>query len=172
MSGCSSNTAEPFIHPTGIMDIPNLKAAGFTDAQFQNCLNTMGDQYSAWTMTPLDYTFNQFIGIDTGQDVVNAAYTTGLMAAWRASLGTGRGVVANHGLQPTLAPSATSIYPEFTVLGPPIEFQAYGPSVNWDQTVALGISYKASEIEIWQTKQAGGQAVISLAQLQSYAAMF
>ena len=53
--------------------------------------------------------------------------------------------------------------------GPPIAFQSYGPTVNWDQTAALAASYKATELEIWTTTQAGGYAPITLTQLQTYA---
>jgi hypothetical protein len=170
VSGCSSTTAEPFIHSFGATVTPLLQAAGYTDAQYMNCLSTMGTQYAAWTQTPLDYTFNTFTALDSGNAVSNSAFTLQTMAAWRTSLGTARGVIANHGLQPTLTPDALAIYPEFTTLGPPIEFQSYGPTVDWDQTVALAVSYKATELEIWTTTQAGGQAQISLSQLQTYAA--
>jgi hypothetical protein len=169
VSGCSSTTAEPFIHSFGPGITPILQAAGYTEAQYMACLTSMGAQYAAWTQTPLDYTFNTFTGIDTGNPVSNPAFTLQAMAAWRQSLGSARGVIANHGLQPNLTADAQQIYPEFLTLGPPIEFQSYGPTVNWDQTVALAVTYKATELEIWPTTQGGGAAQISLAQLQTYA---
>jgi hypothetical protein len=170
VSGCSSTTAEPFIHAFGTTVTPLIQAAGYTDAQYMTCLSSMATQYAAWTHTPLDYTFNTFTALDSGNPVSNSAFTLQVMSAWRTSLGSARGVIANHGLQPTLTSDALAIYPEFVTLGPPIEFQSYGPTVNWDQTVALAVTYKATELEIWTTTQAGGQAVISLAQLQAYAA--
>ena len=170
VSGCSSTTAEPFVSDLGTTAIPILQAAGYTDAQKKTCLSTMADQYSAWVKTPLDYTFNGFTSIDTGTPVIDSTvYPQQVMAAWRAQLGTARGVIANHGLQPTLTTSAMLLYPEFTVLGPPLEFQSYGPTVDWNATIAFGLTYHPSEIEIWQTTQAGGQAVITLAQLQLWA---
>ncbi len=80
------------------------------------------------------------------------------MVAWRTQLGTARGIVANHGFQPTLLPNATAIYSEFQVLSAPLEFQSYAPNVDWNATSALGLTYHPSEIEICQTTQAGGSA--------------
>lgn len=170
VSGCASTTAEPFVADTGTMAIPILKAAGYTDAQKKTCLNTMADQYSAWTTTPLDYTFNAFVSIDTGVGAVDSTvYPQQVMVAWRNQLGAARGIVANHGLQPTLLPNAVAIYSEFQVLGKPLGFQSFAPNVDWNATIALGLTYHPSEIEIWQTTQAGGAAVITLAQLQLWA---
>lgn len=169
VSGCASTTAEPFIHAAGTADIPILKAAGFTDAQYQTCLSSMADQYSAWTRTPLDYTFNAFTHIDTGVGVVDTAYPIQVMTAWRTTLGTARGILANHGLQPTLTAAATPLYTQFSTLGPPLEFQTYGPNVDWPSTVAYGLTFHPTELEMWTTTQAGGNAVISLAQLQLWA---
>jgi hypothetical protein len=169
VSGCSARTAEPFIESADATTIPLYKADGYTDAQMEACLSNMGTQYAGWTETPLDYTFNAFTHIDTGVDVTDTVFPIQVMMAWRAALGTGRGVIANHGLQPTLTASATPLYAEFSVLGPPIEFQTYGPSVDWNATIALGLTYKPTEIEIWTTTQGGGQAVISSTQLQTWA---
>jgi hypothetical protein len=118
VSGCSSTTAEPFIHNFGTTITPLIQAAGYTDAQYMTCLNSMGTQYAAWTQTPLDYTFNTFTAVDSGNAISNPAFTLQIMAAWRTALGTARGVIANHGLQPTLTADAQAIYPEFTTLGP------------------------------------------------------
>ena len=170
VSGCASTTAEPFIHDAGTAAIPILKAAGFTDTQYQTCLSTMATQYAAWTQTPLDYTFNAFTGIDTGVGIINTAFPIQIMNAWRASLGTARGILANHGLQPTLTASANPLYAQFQVLGPPLEFQSYGPTVDWNATIALGLTYHPTEIEIWNTTQAGGAAQITPAQLAQWAA--
>jgi hypothetical protein len=170
VSGCSSRTAEPYIFTTDPAVISVALAAGYTDAQYQTCLSTMATQYAAWVNTPLDYSFNSFIQINTGYGVTNTAFPIQVMTAWRNTLGTARGVLANHGLQPTLTTDVVPIYNEFTVLGPPLEFQTYGPAVNWPQTIAYGLTFNPSEIEIWPTTQGGGYAVITLAQLQQWAA--
>jgi hypothetical protein len=170
VSGCSSRTAEPFIFTVDPSVIAVAQAAGYTDAQFETCLSTMATQYAAWTVTPLDYSFNPFNHIDSGVAVTDTNFPIQLMTAWRATLGTARGVLANHGLQMPLTTGATPLYAEFTVLGPPLEFQTYGPAVNWPQTIAYGLTFNPTEIEIWQTTQGGGYAVITLTQLQQWAA--
>jgi hypothetical protein len=170
VSGCASRTAEPFIFTTDPSVISVALAAGYTDAQFQTCLSTMATQYATWTVTPLDYTFNAFTQINTGTGVTNTAFPIQVITAWRSTLGTARGILANHGLQPTLTNDAVPIYNEFTVLGPPLEFQTYGPAVNWPQTIAYGLTFNPTEIEIWPTTQGGGSAVITLAELQQWAA--
>jgi hypothetical protein len=170
VSGCSSRTAEPFIFTTDTTVIPIFQAAGYTDAHYEACLSSMATQYAAWTVTPLDYSFNAFTHVDSGVGITDTAFPIQVMTAWRTALGTARGVLANHGLQPTLTAAATPIYAEFSVLGPPLEFQTYGPTVNWPQTIAYGLTFNPTEIEIWPTTQGGGTAVITLAQLQQWAA--
>jgi hypothetical protein len=169
VSGCASHTAEPFIFTTDASLIPSLRTAGYTDAQYQTCLSTMATQYAAWKTTPLDYSFNSFTHLDSGVPVSDTNFPIQVMTAWRASLGTARGVIANHGLQPTLTADAQPIYAEFQVLGPPIEFQTYGPAVDWNATIAYGLTFHPTEIEIWPTTQGGGSAQITLQQLQTWA---
>lgn len=168
VSGCASRTAEPFIFTTDASVIPAAKAAGYTDAQYETCLSTMAAQYAAWQNTPLDYTFNAFTHLDSGHAVADTAFPIQVMTSWRTALGTTRGVVANHGLQPTLTADAMPIYAEFSVIGPPIEFQTYGPTVDWNATVTYALTFHPTELEIWDTKQAGGAAQITLAQLQQW----
>jgi hypothetical protein len=172
VSGCSSTTAEPFIAPLDPTTLSLLHAAGFSDAAYQGCLQNMPTMYSAWTVTPLDYTFNQFTNTDTGGQVANPGFTLQVMASWRATYGTARGIIANHGLQNPLSNGALPVYGEFTALGGPIEMQTISPTVDWNAAIALAITYHPTEIEIWQTTQAGGQAVISLAQLQLWSSEF
>lgn len=169
VSGCASHTAEPFIFTNDPTLIPVFQTAGYTDAQYQTCLSTMATQYAAWTITPLDYSFNAFTHLDSGSPLTDTNFPIQVMTAWRSSLGTARGVLANHGLQPTLNNSAVPIYNEFTVLGPPLEFQTYGPGVDWPTTITYGLTFHPTEIEIWPTTQGGGSAVISLSQLQQWA---
>jgi hypothetical protein len=169
VSGCASHTAEPFIFTTDVSLISVAKAAGYTDAQYQSCLSSMAAQYAAWTTTPLDYTFNAFNHLDSGVAVTDTSFPIQVMTAWRAALGTARGVVANHGLQPTLTNDAVPLYSEFATIGPPIEFQTYGPTVDWNATVSFALTYHPTELEVWDTTQAGGSASITLTQLQQFA---
>ena len=170
VSGCSSSTGEPFVHERTTSAISAVQQAGYTDQQFMTCLSTMATQYAAWTITPLDYTFNEFEGLDSGQVVYTSAFSINLMSQWRATLGTARGVIANHDLNQTVPAGEALIYPEFTVLGPPVEFQTIAPTTNFDQSIALAVTYKCTEFELWTTTQGGGTATITTAQLQAYAA--
>lgn len=181
ITSCSTLTAEPFIIPNNTSAIATLHAAGYTDALGMACLSNAPADYAAWTQTPLDYTFNTFSATDSGFAVANATFPMQLMASFRTSLGL-RAVVANHGLQTVLTTDASTVYPEFTALYTqaaaatpatisPLEFQTYSPSVDWPSTIALGLTYHPTEIEIWDTTSAGGSAPLTQAQLSGWAAM-
>jgi hypothetical protein len=178
ITSCSSLTGEPFIVPEGSNAVKTFHAAGYTDALGMACLSGAPADYAAWTLTPLDYTFNAFSAIDTGVNVTNTDFPVALMASFRASLGT-RAVVANHGLQTTLSTTAPPIYAEFSALNAqavaagsisPLEFQTVSPTVDWPDTITLGLSYHPTEIEIWDTTAAGGQAPLTQEQLAGWAA--
>ncbi len=187
ISSCSSLTAEPFIAPLSAASLVNMRQFGFSDAAYMACLSGAVDDYAPWIATPLDFTFNAYRNSDgctTGSSgaclVGNPAFSIQVMDAFRAALGPAHAVVANHGLQDPLASGAQPIYSELQnlyaeaqALTPPstsaLEFQTYAPTVDWDSTIALGLTYHPTEIEVWDTQAAGGSADISLAQLQNYA---
>jgi hypothetical protein len=178
ITSCSSLTGEPFVLPSTSADISALLAAGYTDAEGKSCLTGAPQDYADWKITPLDYTFNAFTEIGSGAPVPDTGFSVQEMAAFRAALGS-RGVVANHGLQPQLTLDQTPIYAEFQTLATqassqgtvsPLEFQTISPTVDWAEAIALGLTYKPTELEIWDTVTAGGQAVISTQQLTTWAA--
>lgn len=177
ISSCSSVTGEPFILPHDPSSITALHQAGYTDALGMACLSGAPADYAAWSKTPLDYTFNPFFAIDSGTNVSNTMFPVQVMDAFRSALGT-RGVVANHGLQAPIGPVQQPIYDEFQHLyaqanppgNSPVEFQTYGPTVDWPSAIALGLTYHPTEIEVWDTVAAGGSAPLTQAQLQSWAA--
>ncbi len=178
ITSCSSLTGEPFIMPLAPADIATLHQAGYTDSQQMACLTNAPADYASWKNTPLDYTFNAFSQTDTGFGVTNTSFPMQLMASFRAALGT-RGVVANHGLQDPLTTDAAPIYEEFQTLYSqaqaagtlsPLEFQTYGPTVDWTTAIPFGLTYHPTEIEIWDTVAAGGLAPLSQSQLAGWAA--
>ncbi len=169
VSSCSSLSAEPFVISLDTASLSAMRAFGFDDAAYMGCLTNAAGDYAAWKMTPLDFTFNTYRLSDGSSLQADPAFTTGVMASFRSSLGS-RAVVANHGLQSPLDAGAQPIYTEIGTLGPPAEFQGYSPTIDWPSSVALAVSYGASEIEIWPTVAAGGSANLSLAQLQQFAA--
>jgi len=168
ISSCSTATDEPFNLPRGPENDAQLQAAGFTDAAYQACLTGALDDYAAWRATPLDFTFNPFEDTDSGHPRPDPAFTTSLMATFRARFGQ-RAVLANHGLQPTVTARQADVYAELAKLGPPIAFQTISPKLDFDATWQNGLAYHPTEYETWVTKQAGGVAAASATMLQSWA---
>ena len=169
VSSCATVTAEPFVMPLTPENLPKLHAAGFSDAGFKACLMGAIEDYSSWKHTPIDYTFNPFRDTDGSQAVPDPAFPNEVMEAFRKRYGN-RAVIANHGLQPTVIERQAGVYAELKKLGPPIEFQTISPTVEWDGSVANGLAYRASEIEVWNTKDVHGPAPVSYDQLKKWAA--
>ncbi len=170
VSSCATMSAEPFVLPLNANNIPKLHAAGYTDAAFKACLMGAIDDYSHWKDTPIDYTANPFRYADSGKTVPDDEFTIAVLKAFREKFGK-RGVIANHGLQSPLAERQMSLYTSaLKKLGPPIEFQTISPAVDWDASFEVGLQYGATEIEIWNTKDAGGSARVSYDQLKKWAA--
>ena len=178
ITSCSSLTGEPFIVPEGKAAVATFHAAGYTDALGMACLSGAPGDYAAWTKTPLDYTFNPFSAMDSGANVANTDFPISVMQNFRAALGT-RAVVANHGLQTSMNASQPALYDEFTALYnaavaagtvSPLEFQTVSPTVDWPDTITLGLTFHPTEIEVWDTEAAGGQAPLTQDQLAGWAA--
>jgi hypothetical protein len=169
VSSCSSLSAEPFVISLDSASLSAMRAYGFDDAAYMSCLTNAANDYAMWKATPLDYTFNTYRLSDGTSLQADPSFTIGVMAAFRSALGS-RAVLANHGLQSPLDAGAQPIYTEIGTLGAPAEFQGYSPTIDWPSSVALAVSYHASEIEIWPTVAAGGSANLSLSQLQQFAA--
>lgn len=181
ITSCSSLTGEPFIVPQNPTDIATLHAAGYTDALQQACISNAPNDYAAWKTTPIDFTFNQIADTDTGNQGINTTFPIQVMDSFRAALGT-RGVVANHGLNDPIATGAVPVYDNFVTLYnqavaantiSPLEFQTYGPTVDWATVIPFAIStYHPTEIEIWDTTAVqGGAAPITQTQLADWAAL-
>jgi hypothetical protein len=181
ISSCSSSTDEPFVLVHGTTNTPALIAAGYTDTAYHNCLNGAGTDYAPFQFTPIDYTFNA-----EGSLQVNNVYYTDqnasvvIMDAFRAQYPV-RSIVANHGLGNPSTTGQTTIYANFATLynqaeamPPPrnygLEFQTFNQQVDWDTSIAQAESLHATEVEIWDTQAAGGQAPLTATQLQGYAA--
>jgi hypothetical protein len=169
VSSCSSTTAEPFIIALNAENLPALHAAGYSDAAMKACLAGAIDDYAVWKQTPVDYTFNEFRNSDSGRPVVDQEFAPHVMDAFRKRFGE-RGVLANHGLNVELRPGAVRVYEELKKLGPPIEFQTVAPNVDWNETVAKGLTYRPTEIETWSSREAGATAEFTAADLTKWKA--
>jgi hypothetical protein len=167
MTSCMSVTAEPFFIPVDATSIAALHAAKFDDTQFQACLSGAMDDYAPWVLTPVDYSFNPFRATDGAKTVYEQSVTTAIMTAWRSTRGD-LGVISNHDLECPLTSNLPPLYTELTALGAPMAFQGFGPNITWPSAMALGFATGASEIEIFPTTAANGQASITLAQLKSW----
>ena len=158
VSSCTSVSAEPFVLPLNPSSITNLLAAGFADDKYLLCLSSAQKDYAAWAQTPLDFTYDMYHRIDSHHLIADPSIVIGLMNAWRETLGR-RGIIATHGLRANaLRPAAALLYEEIARLGPPIAFQTYSPFVNFSEAIARGLRYRATELEMWDTVDAGGLA--------------
>lgn len=167
ISSCATVTDEPFIAPLSRDNLPALRQAGYSDAAFRACLAGAADDYAAWRLTPLDFPFNPFRATDGGRPVPEPDFAPRLMEDVRARLG-GRVVLSTHGLTASVPPAAQPIYEALRRLGPPIAFQFFAPRTDFDQAVETGAPFRPTELEIWQSREAGGLATESEPQLLAW----
>jgi hypothetical protein len=167
ISSCAAASAEPFVIPLTRDNLPALTAAGYTDAAMQQCLMGAIDDYAPWKTTALDYTFNPFRTIASGRPRVDPAFADQVMEAFRQRLGA-RGVIANHGLTPEIAPRAQALIDDMHRLGPPIEFQTLSPNLDWNAVLHTAEGVGATEMEIWESQDAGGNAPVTLDELRQW----
>jgi hypothetical protein len=151
MTSCASISSEPFVLPTDKFSIENLQSAGFTDRAYQNCLMEAWRDYELWGATRIEYPFNPFRGIDSGQLIINWDFSIAVMNAWRRQMGE-RGVLSNYDLKSPLGNRIVPIYEHMKSLGGPIELQLFAPkNLDLEASVAYGISLGASVIELWNS---------------------
>jgi hypothetical protein len=167
ISSCASSTAEPFVIPLTPANIPALEQAGYSDAAMEHCLMGAIDDYAPWTHVALDYTLNAFRDSDGGRARPDPGFTEQVMEAFRARLGQ-RAVLANHGLQEEMKPAVRSVIEDMQRLGPPIEFQTISPSVDWPGAVREGEQVGMTELEIWDSREAGGPAGVDMGELRQW----
>jgi hypothetical protein len=164
MTQCMSYTAEPFVIPLDV--VGPLRAAGFNDAAFKNCLSNAVADYAAWKESRLVLTVNP---LRTGPNQGNgdAAFTKQVMLNCRKAVGR-RCVLDNHDLDTNLPKPLYPLYAYMKQLGPEVEFQTYVRTPkDFDGTIKMGISYGASSIELYQDY--GGFPLVPNATLQQWA---
>ena len=168
VSSCATISAEPFILPMNPHNHDVLYAAGFNDRRHEACLLGAIQDYAAWKNTPIDYTVNPIRLTDEATWTLDEGFVRTVLVKFRKKYGS-RGVIANHGLKMNLFPRDRPICSLLKKLGSPIAFQTYNPRVNWPGSVALGMQYGATEIEVWNTKASGGAAAVSYSELRQWA---
>ncbi len=167
VSSCATISAEPFVLPMNAENLKVLHAAGFNDRRFKGCLMGAIKDYAAWRTTPIDYTVNPFHDSDGGAGVPDENFVNQVLDTFRKQYGR-RAVIANHGLQSPLFQWQIALYATMKKIGPPMEFQTISPNVDWPASVALGLHYGATEIEIWNTRKIGGAAPVTYRELQQW----
>jgi hypothetical protein len=168
ITACMSYTAEPFFVPPEDTVMPHLRAAGFTDAAYKECLARSVADYAPWKETRLVLSVNP-LRTGLGQGPGDPAFTEGVMRKCRQAIGR-RCVFDNHDLDTDLARPLYRIYATMKRLGPEIEFQT-GPTTpkDFDGTIKMGVSYGASSIELYQDY--GGFPLVADAKLKQWAQM-
>jgi hypothetical protein len=167
ISSCASSTAEPFVIPLTPANIPTLEQAGYSDAAMERCLMGAIDDYAPWTHVALDYTVNGFRDADGGRARPDPGFTEQVLEAFRQRLGQ-RAVLANHGLQEDMKPAIRPVLEDMQRLGPPIEFQTISPNVDWAGAVREGEQVGMTELEIWDSREAGGPAPVTMDELRAW----
>jgi hypothetical protein len=168
----STITDEVLNLPGDSESVANLKAAGFTDAQFQACLVEAPVDYAGWSSTRVEFICNPYRAIDSGKPIADLEFTLKLMKHWRDVLGP-RAVLSNHALSEPPAEHLLPIYEEMRRLGPPIAFQTHSPSgLDWTGTLRTALSYKAGSVELWGGTKFGGFETKSPQTLEEWASSF
>jgi hypothetical protein len=165
---CMSFTSEPFFSPPEDSVMQPLRAAGFTDDAYQQCLARSIADYAPWkesrlvlSVNPLRTRLREWPG--------DWQFTERVMRDCRQAVGR-RCVLDNHDLDTDLAKGLYRIYDTMKQLGPEIEFQtAKIKPTDFDGTIKMGVSYGASGIELWQDY--GGFPTQSDENLRKWAAM-
>jgi hypothetical protein len=174
VTSCAQQTDEPFVPTVDATSKATLAAAGFTDDLQKACLSGAVDDYDAWKLTNVDYTFNAFVPTTGPADAKNFPET--VMAACRTKLGT-RCVLGNHALSAPLRAADQGIYDFIAnpTLKGPVSFQSDSPQKMgclWVQTIAQGVALGAGSIEVWPKATLGGFDGFMAAQVAQLAAEF
>jgi hypothetical protein len=168
VTSCMSYTAEPFVVPIDDTVIKRLRAAGFTDAAYKECLDHALADYAPWTESRLVLSVNP-LRTGVGQGNGDAAFTEGVMRHCRQTIGR-RCVLDNHDLDTGLPTPLYPIYATMQRLGPEIEFQTWRKTPkDFDGTIKMGVAYGASAIELYQDY--GGFPLVADAKLRDWAAL-
>lgn len=167
VTSCSMETDEPFVLP-----VRQKPPAGYTDAAGQACLSGAIEDYSAWQLTSIDYTFNTFIRIHGGGP--DPTFSISVMSQCRAKLGK-RCELGNHAFAADMQQRNLVIVNAISRRGAPIHYQTVTPGkkgFDWSSTIAAAIQYNATAIELWPDPQFQGFTTLSVAQLTALHAEF
>jgi hypothetical protein len=168
MTSCMSFTAEPFFLPTEDTVQKPVRAAGFSDAAYKQCLTHGIEDYAAWKTSRVVLSVNP-LRTAPNQGNGDAQFTMNTMKACRAALHV-RCVLDNHDLDVDLGKPLVPIYALMKQLGPEIVFQTYHETPkDFEGTIRFGVNHGATAIELWQDYH--GFPEVPDAQLRKWAKM-
>ena len=148
MTSCMSFTAEPFFLPDEDAVQKPLRAAGFTEAAYKECLQHGVNDYAAWKTTPASCSRSTRCapgGPGAGRSGVHRAGDARRAARSSASAAF-RQPQPRHDL-----PGRSADYALMKKLGPEIVFQTYGTNpTDFEGTIRMGVAQGATSIELWQ----------------------
>jgi hypothetical protein len=168
MTSCMSFTAEPFFLPTEDEVQRSIRAAGFTEAAYAECLRHAVDDYAPWKSSRLVLSVNP-LRSKANQGAGDGEFTMKMMRECRQRLGV-RCVFDNHNLDTKLPPPLIPLYALMKELGPEIAYQTYVTNPqDFDGTIRKGVAQGATSIELWQDYR--GFPLVPDAQLKRWAAL-
>ncbi len=168
MTSCMSFTAEPFFLPTEEGVQKPVRAAGFTDAAYKQCLTNGVADFAAWKTSRLVLSVNP-LRTAPNQGNGDAQFTMTLMKACRATLHA-RCVLDNHDLDVKPGAPLVPIYALMKKLGPEIVYQTLNETPkDFDGVIKAGVAQGATAIELWQDY--GGFPSVPDADLKRWAKM-
>jgi hypothetical protein len=166
VTSCMSFTAEPFFLPGESPVQKPLRAAGFSERAYRECLSHALEDYAPWKSTRLVLSVNPFrAGKDEGPG--DPEFTMALMKTCRQALGR-RCVFDNHNLDTDLPKPLVPIYALMKRMGPELAYQTFNKTPkDFDGTIRKGVAQGAGSIELWQDY--GGFPDVPDAQLKKWA---
>ena len=176
VTSCAASTDEPFVPVVDQTAIAALHTAGYTDVQQQACLRGAVDDYSRWRTTWIDYTFNNFLQLDTRPVAQLPSFTQSVMATCTTA---NHCILATHYLDDPLAPASNPattnnlfIYDQIIAQEQAglstADFQTVSPNqIDWCGAMEQAHAHGGMSVELWPRK---GFTLLSAAQVTNLAA--
>jgi hypothetical protein len=172
VTSCATLTGEPFVISPSPAFIGALEADGWSSAAQARCLSGALDDYSGWTHTPVEFSFNPFNSVTPGTTRPTHDFpVTEQIMKQCADLqqSTGRScILANHALDVTSATTDRDapVYAEINTLYTadhgtrdgsrvPVDFQTNSPDTfGGCEAIALAVHHHAQSLELWPPSRA------------------
>jgi len=160
VGSCATLTGEPFVMNLTGPAIQVMEAAGWTPQAQESCLGGALADYAGWVHTPVDFAFNPYRTVVTGNAVLDQSFTDQVMQACADSWSHGGPtcVLGNNGLSATATTDRSGpVYAQIDTLWQQtpthvgVYFQTVGSGVDC-AAISVAISHHASGVELWPPK--------------------